>query len=178
MAGEGGAPTGAHAPGALRRAVELVAFVAVAGVVLYLTDIGCVFRTVTGIPCPGCGMTRAWLAALRFDFAAALAYHPLFWTVPFMIALVCVQERCGRIVRRAQLAPDDGTLAVKARHAARVRALYHPTLIVLIIALLALWIFRLINPADAGFLFGGVAPAGVPKDVIFVREPFWLAWFR
>lgn len=44
----------------------------------------CVVRAVTGIPCPGCGLSRAWLAALRLDLAAAFFYHPLFWTVPLL----------------------------------------------------------------------------------------------
>lgn len=35
------------------------------------------FRTA----CPGCGITRAHLAALRFDFKTAFQYHPLFFTV-------------------------------------------------------------------------------------------------
>ena len=37
---------------------------------------GCPFRFFFGISCPGCGMTRALLAALRLDFAAAFSYHP------------------------------------------------------------------------------------------------------
>lgn len=35
--------------------------------------------------CPFCGMTRAHLAALRLDFAAAFYYHPAFLAgVPFL----------------------------------------------------------------------------------------------
>ena len=37
-------------------------------------------------------MTRAWLAALRLDFAAAFAYHPLFWVVPIAFVLAFVRE--------------------------------------------------------------------------------------
>lgn len=48
---------------------------------------GCWFRSVTGIPCPGCGMSRAWLAALRGDLAAALGYHPMFWSIPIVLWL-------------------------------------------------------------------------------------------
>ncbi len=33
----------------------------------------------TGIPCPGCGMTRALLRLLILDFAGAAAYHPLVY---------------------------------------------------------------------------------------------------
>jgi hypothetical protein len=32
-----------------------------------------------GICCPFCGMTRAHLAALRFDFSTALYYNPVFF---------------------------------------------------------------------------------------------------
>lgn len=49
--------------------------------VLNLFDIGCIFKWTTGISCPSCGMTRATLAALKFDFKTALYYHPLFWLI-------------------------------------------------------------------------------------------------
>ncbi len=48
-------------------------------------DINCPIRLVTGVSCAGCGMTRAWLAALRLDFAEAFSFHPLF---PVMIPAV------------------------------------------------------------------------------------------
>ncbi len=48
-------------------------------------DWPCVFRSVTGLPCPGCGMGRAWLAALRLDFFQALHWHPMFWSVPVLV---------------------------------------------------------------------------------------------
>lgn len=37
----------------------------------------CVFKGLTGIPCPGCGTTRAALALARFDFAEAFVRYPL-----------------------------------------------------------------------------------------------------
>ena len=37
---------------------------------------GCLFRAATGLPCPGCGMTRAVLLLLQLRFDAALAAHP------------------------------------------------------------------------------------------------------
>lgn len=53
---------------------------------------GCPIRELTGIPCPGCGMSRAWLSLLRGDFAAAWRYHPLFWLVPVALALLFVKK--------------------------------------------------------------------------------------
>ena len=46
---------------------------------------GCPLRFFFGISCPGCGMTRALLAALRLDFATAFSYHPLFFLLPFFL---------------------------------------------------------------------------------------------
>ncbi len=56
-------------------------------VLILFLDLGCIFRKVTGIPCPGCGMTRAHLAALRLDFPSAFFYHPL-WFLPIPLAAV------------------------------------------------------------------------------------------
>ncbi len=59
-------------------------FLLCGGVLVLCAFLGCPcpIREAIGVPCPGCGMSRAWLAALRFDFAEAFYYHPLFWVVP------------------------------------------------------------------------------------------------
>jgi len=38
---------------------------------------GCVLRGLTGVPCPGCGMTRAFWLLGQLRFAEAFAMHPL-----------------------------------------------------------------------------------------------------
>ena len=43
--------------------------------------ITCPIKFLTGISCAGCGMSRAFLAALRLDFVSAFHFHPLFWLV-------------------------------------------------------------------------------------------------
>ena len=45
---------------------------------MFALGITCPIRFLTGISCPGCGMTRALLSALRMDFQAAFYYHPLW----------------------------------------------------------------------------------------------------
>ena len=48
----------------------------------------CLFWTVTGWLCPGCGVTRLCLALLRWDWAAAWAANPaLLLMLPVLAAL-------------------------------------------------------------------------------------------
>jgi hypothetical protein len=44
---------------------------------LHLPGWPCMFHEVTGIPCPGCGMTRAVLCLLRGELAEALRLHAM-----------------------------------------------------------------------------------------------------
>ena len=37
----------------------------------------CPFKLLTGLPCPGCGMTRSVVTLLHGDLGASLYYHPL-----------------------------------------------------------------------------------------------------
>lgn len=49
----------------------------------------CPFRALTGLECPGCGVTRMCLALLRLDFAGAWAANPgLLLLAPLILALV------------------------------------------------------------------------------------------
>lgn len=56
----------------------IVAFV----LIMAMSNISCLIKKVTGIVCPGCGMTRAYISLLHFDFAKAFEYHKMFWSVP------------------------------------------------------------------------------------------------
>ena len=44
----------------------------------------CIFYHITGLPCPACGLTRAFISLARFDLWQAFVYHPLFILVPFI----------------------------------------------------------------------------------------------
>lgn len=44
----------------------------------------CPFITLFGIPCPGCGMTRAYINLVKLNVAGAFEMHPMFWSVPIL----------------------------------------------------------------------------------------------
>lgn len=79
--------------------IHVIIFVAAMGVLaaLMLLDIyRCPFKAISGIPCPGCGMTRAVLSACKGDFREAFRYHPL-WIVAVPLVLVEVLNAMGGI---------------------------------------------------------------------------------
>ena len=47
----------------------------------------CLFKFIFGVSCPMCGMTRAIISALTFDFKSAFYFHA-FW--PFIIIFVII----------------------------------------------------------------------------------------
>lgn len=77
---------------------------ALAGIVLFyvaLEGLGvtCPIKFFTGISCAGCGMSRAWLALLRGDWAAALAFHPLvLLPIPAAAVLLLRKRLPGKVV--------------------------------------------------------------------------------
>ena len=76
-------------------ALVLAAYV----LLLHIFGIHCPIRYLTGISCPGCGMTRACLSLVRLDVTAALVYHPLVFLVPPAAVALFVLHRRGK--RRA-----------------------------------------------------------------------------
>jgi len=59
----------------------------------YFLDLPCIPRTLTGIPCITCGLTRAWLAAFRLDFGTAFRQYPMFWSVPVLMLYILFDGR-------------------------------------------------------------------------------------
>lgn len=58
----------------------------VVGLILHyqLTNTTCLIRGSIGIPCPTCGLTRAYKALFRGDIEGAFWFHPLFWMIPLV----------------------------------------------------------------------------------------------
>lgn len=70
---------------------------------LFLT--GCPINRLTGLPCPGCGMSRALFCLVKLDFAGAWYYHPLVFFLPLPI-LWLVHRKAWKLPggRRAAIA--------------------------------------------------------------------------
>ena len=46
----------------------------------------CIFQNLTGLPCPGCGLTRSITSAVRGDISGSLSHHRLgFLTVVYIL---------------------------------------------------------------------------------------------
>ena len=50
----------------------------------------CPVLWLTGISCPGCGITRGLLAICRLDFAAAWRYNPMSFYLPVILPVLAV----------------------------------------------------------------------------------------
>ena len=61
------------------RVALLGAFVGALALALWTQFPLCPMASSLGVPCPGCGLTRATLALLRGDVRTALHFHPLVW---------------------------------------------------------------------------------------------------
>ena len=85
----------------------------------------CPVKLLFGVDCPGCGLTRAFFAALHFDFRAAFAYHPLFLPIGIVLAYLLLYEILHPLFRIPQKA-EKVIIVVTAA------------------ATLALWVCRLI----------------------------------
>ncbi len=79
--------------------------------------VACAFRRVTGTPCPGCGLTRAWVALGRGAVGESLIFHRLGWIVMLYVALQTIRhalwlsvERWRKAIERAGRWLDRGLI--------------------------------------------------------------------
>lgn len=68
-------------------------FLTIAALVVFYYLVGCPIRWITGITCPSCGMTRAALSLLKFDFISAFTYHPLIFVLPIFVVIYFIRNR-------------------------------------------------------------------------------------
>ncbi len=62
--------------------------------VVFAFDVNCIFKSVFGIPCPGCGLTRGFRALFSGDFIKTESYNiltiPIFLFLLFILVLMII----------------------------------------------------------------------------------------
>lgn len=98
----------------------------------------CAVKRTTGLPCPGCGLTRSWVSALDGDAVASVLHHPLGWLVLLYAA--------------AQLVRHGAWLALPRRRSGTERLGRHLDrgVIALGVLLFAFWLPRFLSALGVG----------------------------
>lgn len=92
---------------------------------------GCLFRELTGLPCPACGTAHAALALTRLDVASAIAFNPLATLAALLFLLggaaAASASVAGRALREPSLSgPAPRLAAILAVAANWAWLLLHP----------------------------------------------------
>jgi hypothetical protein len=134
-----------------RRAVILAAIGLFVALVIGFGVPVCPSATIFGIPCPGCGLTRATLAALRGDFSGALHFHPLVFVLTPLFAYLAA--RAGYVYVRGGAVQ---TLGERSFWLSRTTTLGSVAVVALV---LGVWIARFLGA------FGGPVPVTRLSDL-------------
>lgn len=62
-------------------------------IMFILLDLCCPIKLLFKIKCPTCGLSTAWINFIQGNLQKAFENHPLFFTGPIIIYLVCLNER-------------------------------------------------------------------------------------
>ena len=86
----------------------------------------CLFRNITGIGCPGCGMTRSLIATAHLHFEDAILFHPLGPPVLILLLLyslthvIKLRSRTGHVQQIPKVIPIALTMCFAVVWAARL----------------------------------------------------------
>lgn len=94
-----------HSKEATKKALFLLCIFALVGLIgLAFSKITskslCMVYGIFGLPCPSCGLTRAFKSLFSLNFKLAFFYHPLFFVVPFVPLLAFVEEKSKKAFNR------------------------------------------------------------------------------
>ena len=100
----------------IKNTLKLYLAFAIVGIVAFaassFNDVSlCPMYGLTGMPSPGCGMTRAFMSLP--DVKLALFYHPLFFVVPFIPLAALLSERARNILSVILIVLFLGTWVVR-----------------------------------------------------------------
>lgn len=97
-------PSGRKLPVTRQDLTALLAIALFYGILELALGITCPIKLLTGISCPGCGMSRAWCHVLRADWQRAVYFHPLFWMPILWCLLVFLRSRISKSIYNAAMA--------------------------------------------------------------------------
>lgn len=100
----------------------------------------CPFRALTGLICPGCGMTRSMTALVTADIAGSIAAHPGGPILLFGLTVAGVLRAADRWAGRTVL----------ASWRRRWKKIETPVYLVLLVAVIGLWAVRLFGHCAHG----------------------------
>ena len=76
-------------------AISIIAIIFLLLVVLKIIKVPCIFHEITGLYCPGCGITRMIISIIHFDFYQAFRYNPLIFILsPILIVISSIEIFC------------------------------------------------------------------------------------
>ncbi len=87
----------------------------------------CPFRLITGLKCPGCGITHMIVALFRFDFKNAFLANPLLFTMLPFAAVIYISNKVHYV-----------RTGIKKRYSKRERIIEY----ILLSLVLIFWIIR------------------------------------
>lgn len=65
-------------------------------IIAFYYYIGCPIRLFTGLPCPGCGMTRAVYYLLIGNVNESINCHPLVFTMPLILIIIIFHNKFSK----------------------------------------------------------------------------------
>ncbi|RYZ47850.1 MAG: DUF2752 domain-containing protein [Sphingobacteriales bacterium] len=96
---------------------------------------GCLFRNVTGIPCPACGITRALLCLMQGEVKQALYTNPLAFAAALFLIITPLWCIADLLLRRVSLAKQY----FRAEHFLQKR----PVAMISIVLIIINWIWNI-----------------------------------
>ena len=84
-------------PERFRRGLNGLLVLLILGALAYASALlfgwNCPIKYLIGVPCPGCGLSRALAALLRLDFRTALRFHPMVFVLPPVVFVRAVWQK-------------------------------------------------------------------------------------
>ncbi len=77
----------------LKKYWGFIVFFALYVLITYLFHVtSCMTKLIFGIPCPGCGLSRAFMVFIRFDFKSVIYYNATLLIMPLLIFVIIFKD--------------------------------------------------------------------------------------